>query len=266
MAGRIGCCRTRAGLVWLAGSVLLAGCLVPRAWFVPVGPGAYGHGRQAGAYHQLSIAGRPVGKVKVWSEGISAAEGVDQPVLHAGLRVHNDSEGTVRIDPTRTAVEIHTRDGRTLIRPAPRTVRGPVTVPPGAAGRVRLEFSLPEGAGPSDVAAFEVHWVFFSDAGRATLPTPFQRADRRLVPYPVPYLALGYPFVTFGFWYPYLDLHRWYPLSWYRPWYGRPWYGRPGSRRWAPRSHRPGHTYRPQRKPAPRPAPGLRPRRPEKKD
>lgn len=228
MATRIRLLPTSAAALCLAG---LAGCGSPE--FAPVDAEPATPTELAASWQDVTIGGRDLGDVKVWSRGAPehpAPRPDANRQVHVGLRIRNDSGAPMRLDLEASDMEVHTEKERMVVVDTPLEVRGRTEVAPGASERVELIYALPDGVKLRDVVGYELSWVIaVPAAAEGSLPagarrepeaarqpverrisrsTVFRRVryDRR--DYYYPYDRWSYPY--YGFydpWYPSYGLH-----------------------------------------------------------
>lgn len=146
------------------------------------------------AYYELTVDGRNVGDVRVWSPG-----GYDKridgevEVIEIGLRIRNDSDAPIALRPARTSLDILTDDREfvTVRRPVVMPDPEELVVPPGDMRTITLSYPVPGDMEPDDVEGFEFNWVLRTDYGPYSQSTPFVQDEDRYAYYyyPYPYAA-----------------------------------------------------------------------------
>lgn len=125
--------------------------------------------RLTAAQYDLSLDGRPLGHVKVWTRATLDAD----RLLEVHLRLRNDTTAPMRLDAAGARLEVRTESDPLLIIAGPVRVDGAPEVPPGGMQRVALAFELPPRAHPAEVTGYELLWSLETVAGRLSRTTTF---------------------------------------------------------------------------------------------
>jgi len=191
-------------------ALLASGCAGRTARFTPAE--AAGEKNAPGAaYYEIVAQERNWGDVKVWSEGAAVREvedGDDLELIHAALRVRNDSDAEIELVRDRTYLEVTTEEGKLRVVRQIADAPQVTTIAPAATERLELLFELPADIEANDLNGFELNWTLRAGPDAVyTQSTPFERLRRRSGD------KAGYGF---------------YPRFGLGFGYGRPWYGHYG--------------------------------------
>ena len=150
-------------------------------------PGAYravsgGPGGPEGsemASYPLQLGGQRLGKVQVSSPGmVKRDSGGQEPLVLIELQVKNKSQGAITLDRENCALELELENGIRMVQP-PREMAGETIAEPGRTSRTQLVFTLPPGATPDNVVAYELNWAVKAEGKRIARTTVFARGAPR---------------------------------------------------------------------------------------
>lgn len=126
----------------------------------------------AGAYYEITVGQRTIGDVKVWSNGARVEN--DQIIVEMGLRIRNNIDTPITIDPTGSGVEVTEKREVQVVDNETKT-DGPLTVPAGGMARVTLTYTLPAKTDLDNITGFDFYWRLSTSDGAFTRSTAFQR-------------------------------------------------------------------------------------------
>ena len=105
----------------------------------------------------------------MWSRGAHRSDG-GRTDIELGVEVRNRGDRPVQLARDDLRLEAFGRRGAPL--PAPglsaihRTPAGPLSVEPGQAATVHLDFAMPAGMDPDRIGALRLRWALLYDDGR----------------------------------------------------------------------------------------------------
>lgn len=128
------------------------------------------------ASYELAVGPAVIGNAAVWSEG-ATDELTGTRIFDIEMAIRNTTQSPIRLDVSKTSVDVTTHDGRKAPLGNPVGFGGSRTIAPDSSSRVGLHYALPDGIAARDVARFDFNWHLNSLTGDYEQSTRFMPVE-----------------------------------------------------------------------------------------